>query len=81
MLEDQTMWVEKQHEHLSLIQERRDTEQKIRKRHQDILILTGRKRKLDGRLYMQQLLSIIDHAVIPHPKQGVVITVKLVIFV
>lgn len=47
ILEDQTMWVEKQHELLTLIQRKRDIEVDIKHHNQDIIVLSGKRRKLD----------------------------------
>ena len=49
ILDDQTMWVEKQQEFLSLVKDKQDVDIDIKKKHQNILILTGKKRKLDGK--------------------------------
>ena len=48
ILEDQTMWVEKQHELLTLVQKKADREVDIKHRNHDIVVLSGKRRKLDS---------------------------------
>lgn len=49
MMDDQTSWVEKQHQLLNLTQEQKDVEANIKHRNQDVIVLTGKKMKLDGK--------------------------------
>lgn len=42
------MWVEKQHELLTLVQKKADMEVDIKHRNHDIVVLSGKRRKLDS---------------------------------
>lgn len=49
MLDDQTLWAEEQGNYLSLTKEKHDIAKGTRLRQNEIVILSGRKRKLDSK--------------------------------